>query len=106
LQVSAEETRRNVRRSFELTQLKRSSFHLEKRLVAQKIREHEMTLQVLRERMVEIETNIASTARAVGHMHCYMLQAGIPAPKMPDHVAASIMFSEVSLNLFFTMHIT
>ncbi|KAH8976471.1 hypothetical protein EDB86DRAFT_2840627 [Lactarius hatsudake] len=72
----------------------RSSLHLEKRLVRQKIEEHEISLQALKERMADIENDIASTTYAVGTLHCYMDQNGIPVPDMAEHVAASIVFSE------------
>ncbi|KAH8982324.1 hypothetical protein EDB86DRAFT_3126959 [Lactarius hatsudake] len=94
LRVSARESARNIRRSFHLTQLQRSSLHLEKRLVRQKIEEHEISLQALKERMADIENDIASTTYAVGTLHCYMDQNGIPIPDMAEHVAASIVFSE------------
>ncbi|KAI9429354.1 hypothetical protein H4582DRAFT_2089420 [Lactarius indigo] len=95
LRVSARESSRNLRRSFHLTQLQRSSLHLEKRLISQKILEHEISLQALRERMVDVENNIATTTRAVGNLHYYMDQVGVSIPDIPDHVAASIMSSEV-----------
>ncbi|KAH8994409.1 hypothetical protein EDB86DRAFT_3078277 [Lactarius hatsudake] len=94
LRVSTRESARNIRRSFHLTQLQRSSLHLEKRLVRQKIEEHEISLQALKERMADIENDIASTTYAVGTLHCYMDQNGIPVPDMAEHVAASIVFSE------------
>ncbi|KAH8978294.1 hypothetical protein EDB86DRAFT_3090838 [Lactarius hatsudake] len=94
LRVSARESARNIRRSFHLTQLQCSSLHLEKRLVRQKIEEHEISLQALKERMDDIENDIASTTYAVGTLHCYMDQNGIPVPDMAEHVAASIVFSE------------
>ncbi|KAH9025769.1 hypothetical protein EDB84DRAFT_1440316 [Lactarius hengduanensis] len=72
----------------------RSSLHFEKRLIKQKIEEHEISLQALKERMVDVENNIASTTHAVGTLHCYMDQVGIPIPDMAEHVAASIVFSE------------
>jgi hypothetical protein len=101
LQVSAPESRRNLRRSFRLTQLKRSSLHLEKRLVSQKILEHKISLQALNERMLDIETNIANVTLAAGELHCYMDETGIPIPDTPDHVVSSIMYSEVTLASFF-----
>ncbi|KAH8990887.1 hypothetical protein EDB86DRAFT_2831006 [Lactarius hatsudake] len=55
----------DLRRSFHLTQLKRSSLHLEKCWVKQKIEEHEIALQVLKERMTDIEESIASTTSKV-----------------------------------------
>ncbi|KAH9168877.1 hypothetical protein EDB89DRAFT_1909079 [Lactarius sanguifluus] len=55
----------DLRRSFHLTQLKRSSLHLEKCWVKQKIEEHEITLQALKERMTDIEESIASTTSKV-----------------------------------------
>ncbi|KAH9035983.1 hypothetical protein EDB83DRAFT_2524835 [Lactarius deliciosus] len=59
-------------RSFHLTQLKRSSLHLEKCWVKQKIEEHEIALQVLKERMTDIEESIASTTSKVDRLHCFM----------------------------------
>ncbi|KAH8999943.1 hypothetical protein EDB86DRAFT_3075213 [Lactarius hatsudake] len=94
LHVSVRESSQNLRRSFYLTQLQRGSLHLEKRLIKQKIKEHEISLQALKERMADVEKNIASTTNAVISMHCYMDQVGVPIPDMPEHVAASIMFSD------------
>ncbi|KAH9020516.1 hypothetical protein EDB84DRAFT_1565682 [Lactarius hengduanensis] len=94
LRVSARESARSIRRSFHLTQLQRSSLHIEKRLIKQRIEEHKISLQALEERMVDVENNIASTTHAVGTLHCYMDQVGIPIPDMAEHVAASIVFSE------------
>ncbi|KAH9002189.1 hypothetical protein EDB86DRAFT_3073992 [Lactarius hatsudake] len=71
-----------------------SSLHLEKCLVRQKIEEHEISLQALKEWIADIENDIASTTYAVGTLHCYMDQNGIPIPDMVEHVAASIVFSE------------
>ena len=104
MQVSAPESRRNLRRSFRLTQLKRSSLHLEKRLVSQRIQEHRISLQALNERMLDIETNIAKVTLATGELHCYMDEVGISIPDTPDHVVSSIMYSEVTFSLFFMMH--
>ncbi|KAH9008240.1 hypothetical protein EDB83DRAFT_2531930 [Lactarius deliciosus] len=92
--ISARVSGQNLRRSFHLTQLQRSSLHLEKRLIKQKILEHEISFQALRERLVDVENNIASTTHAVGNLHCYMDQVGVPIPDMAEHVAASIVFSE------------
>jgi hypothetical protein len=92
-------TRRNDGRSFHLTQLKCSSLHLEKRLVSQKI------LQDLKERMFDVEKNISNTTLAVGNLHCYMDQVCVPVPDMSENVASSIMFSEVTLTPFFTLHL-
>ena len=100
LQVSALATHRNVGRSFHLTQLKRSSLHLEKRLVSQKILEHEISLQALKERMPDIEKNISNTTLAVGNLHCYMDQVGVPVLDMSENVATSIIFFEVTLTPF------
>ncbi|KAH9054549.1 hypothetical protein EDB83DRAFT_2316301 [Lactarius deliciosus] len=94
LRISARESGQNLRRSFHLTQLRRSSLHLEKRLIKQKIEEHEISLQALKERMVDVENSIASTTDAVGSLHCFMDQVGITIPDMAEHVAASIVFSE------------
>ncbi|KAH9014885.1 hypothetical protein EDB84DRAFT_1527980, partial [Lactarius hengduanensis] len=94
LHVSARESGQNLRRSFHLTQLQRSSLHLEKCLIKQRIEEHEISIQALKERMVDVENSIASTTHAVGSLHCYMDQVGVPIPDMAEHVAASTMFSE------------
>ncbi|KAH9012736.1 hypothetical protein EDB84DRAFT_1582964 [Lactarius hengduanensis] len=84
----------NLRRSVHLTQLQRSSLHLEKRLIKQKIEEHKISLQALEEQLVDVENSIASTTHAVGSLHCYMDQVGVPIPDMAEHVAAPILFSE------------
>ncbi|KAH9048641.1 hypothetical protein EDB83DRAFT_2317387 [Lactarius deliciosus] len=94
LHVSVRESGQKLRRSFHLTQLRRSSLHLEKRLIKQKIEEHEISLQVLKEQMVDVENSIVSTTNAVGSLHCFMDQVGIPIPDMAEHVAPSIVFSE------------
>ncbi|KAH9013366.1 hypothetical protein EDB84DRAFT_1533030 [Lactarius hengduanensis] len=94
LRVSARESGQNLRRSFHLTQLQRSSLHLEKCLIKQKIEEHEISIQALKERMVDVENSIASTTHAFGSLHCYMDQVSVPIPDMAEHVAASTMFSE------------
>jgi hypothetical protein len=67
-------------------------------LIGQRIQEHEISLQVLKEQMLDIEKNIASTTDTVCSLHSYMDQVGVSVPDMPDHIAASITF-EVSLNL-------
>ncbi|KAH9167019.1 hypothetical protein EDB89DRAFT_2245874 [Lactarius sanguifluus] len=97
LHISVRESSQNLRRSFYLTQLQHGSLHLEKHLVKQKIEEHEISLQALKEWMADVETrkNIASTTNAVISMHCYMDQVGIPIPDMLEHVATSIMFSDL-----------
>jgi hypothetical protein len=100
LDVSAPVTHRNVGCSFHLTQLKRSSLHLEKCLVSQKILEHEISLQALKERMLDIEKNISNTTLAVGNLHCYMDWVGVPVHDLLENVATSIMFSEVTLAPF------
>ncbi|KAH9074716.1 hypothetical protein EDB83DRAFT_2352896 [Lactarius deliciosus] len=97
LSVSATEISRNPRRSFHLFQLQRSSLHLEKCLVKQKIEEHEISLQALKERLVELEKKIGSTTPAANHLRCYMDRIGVPIPDMPDHVAAATMLSEVTV---------
>ncbi|KAH9003935.1 hypothetical protein EDB83DRAFT_2533292 [Lactarius deliciosus] len=94
LRVSARKSPQNIRRTFHLTQLQRSSLHLEKRLIRQKIQEHEISLQALKERMADVENDIVSTTDAVGTLHCYMDEAGISVPDMAKDVAASIVFSE------------
>lgn len=38
---------------------------------------------------------IVNSAAAVGTMHSFMDQVGIPIPDMPEHVASAIMCSEV-----------
>ncbi|KAH8994739.1 hypothetical protein EDB86DRAFT_2829778 [Lactarius hatsudake] len=85
----------DLRRSFHLTQLKRSTLHLEKCWVKQKIEEHEITLQALKERMSNIEENITSTTFKVDRLHCCMDRLGVSIPDMPDLIAASIFLSEV-----------
>ncbi|KAH8999793.1 hypothetical protein EDB86DRAFT_2828081 [Lactarius hatsudake] len=85
----------DLRCSFHLTQLKRSTLHLEKCWVKQKIEEHEITLQALKERMSNIEENITSTTFKVDRLHCCMDRLGISIPDMPDLIAASIFLSEV-----------
>ena len=102
MQASAPTTRRNLRHTFHLTQLKRSSLHLERCLVFQKMQEHEMSLEALKERMLDLEKNITSTTLAVGDLHCYMNKVGVPIPDIPENVASSIMFSEVTLTLLFS----
>ncbi|KAH9015037.1 hypothetical protein EDB83DRAFT_2529124 [Lactarius deliciosus] len=94
LRVSARKSPQNIRRTFHLTQLQHSSLHLEKRLIRQKIQEHEISLQALKERMADVENDIVSTTDAVGTLHCYMDEAGISVPDMAEDVAASIVFSE------------
>ncbi|KAH9021431.1 hypothetical protein EDB84DRAFT_1512274 [Lactarius hengduanensis] len=96
LRVSASESEssQNLRHSFYLAQLRRGSLHLEKHLIKQKIEEHEISLQALKERIVDVEKNIASTFETVINLHCYMDQVGVPIPDMPEHVAASIMISD------------
>ncbi|KAH9168131.1 hypothetical protein EDB89DRAFT_1973271, partial [Lactarius sanguifluus] len=84
----------DLRRSFHLTQLKRSSLHLEKCWVRLKIEEHEITLRALKERMSNIEENITSTTFKVDRLHCFMDRLGVSIPDMPDLVAASIFLSE------------
>ncbi|KAH9011171.1 hypothetical protein EDB83DRAFT_2517833 [Lactarius deliciosus] len=84
----------DLRRSFHLTQLKRSTLHLEKCWVKQKIEEHEITLQALKERMSNIEENITSTTFKVDRLHCCMDRLGVSIPDMPDLIAASIFLSE------------
>ena len=101
MQASAPTTCRNLCRTFHLTQLKRSSLHLERHLVFQKMQEHEMSLEALKERMLDLEKNITSTTLAVGDLHCYMNKVSIPIPDIPENVASSIMFSEVTLTLLF-----
>ena len=88
-------TPQKIRCSFWVTQLKHSSLHLEKRLVSQRILEHEASLQILKERMEEIERDIDHSTASVGNMHSLMDQVGIPIPDMPEHVAAAILLSEV-----------
>lgn len=88
-------TPQKIRRSFWVTQLKHSSLHLEKRLVSQRILEHEASLQILKERMEEIERDIDHSTASVGNMHSLMDQVGIPIPDMPEHVAVAILLSEV-----------
>ncbi|KAH9022358.1 hypothetical protein EDB83DRAFT_2527529 [Lactarius deliciosus] len=83
-----------LRRSFHLTQLKRSSLHLEKCWVKQKIEEHEITLQALKERMSNIEESITSTTFKADRLHCFMDRLGVSIPDMPDLIAASIFLSE------------
>lgn len=98
-------SRQNLRRSFHLTQLKRSSLHLEKRLVSQKILEHEISLEALKERMLDIDTKITSTTHAVGSLHSYMDQVGVPIPDMSEDVAASILYHEVTVGLLFMLQL-
>ncbi|KAI9443054.1 hypothetical protein H4582DRAFT_2072125 [Lactarius indigo] len=83
-----------------------SSLHLEKCLVKQKIEEHEITLQVLKEQMSNIEESVTSTTFMVGRLHCFMDRVGVSIPDMQDHIAASIFLPEVSLALFFTVPVT
>ncbi|KAH9033654.1 hypothetical protein EDB84DRAFT_1488286 [Lactarius hengduanensis] len=85
---------KELRRTFHLTQLKRSSLHLEKCWVKQKIEEHEITLQALKERMSNIEENITSTTSKVDRLHCFMDRIGVSIPDVPDLIAASIFLSE------------
>jgi hypothetical protein len=99
-------TPQKLRCSFWITQLKHSSLHLEKRLVSQRILEHEVSLQVLRERMEEIERGIVHSTTAVGSMHSLMDQVGIPIPDMPEHVALAILCSEVRLSHLSDYHAT
>lgn len=94
IQGSERVTPQKLRRSFKITQLKRSSLHIEKRLVSQRILECEITLQALKERMSEIEKGIVHSTRTVGKIHSFMDQIGVSIPDMPEHVASSIMFSE------------
>jgi hypothetical protein len=68
--TAAKAASRNLRRSYHLRQLKRSSLHLEKRLVSQRIQEHEISLQALKERMLDLEEDIASSTLTVGSLHC------------------------------------
>ena len=92
--------------SFRITQLKRSSLHLEKQFVTQRILEHEVSLQVLKERMEEIEKDIDHSTTVVGTMHSYMDQVGIPIPDMPEQVASAILCSEVRLSHISDYHAT
>ena len=61
--------------------------------------EHEISLQALKEQMVDIETNITSTTDAVDILHCYMDRVGIPIPNMTENVASSIIFFDVTISL-------
>ncbi|KAH9011300.1 hypothetical protein EDB84DRAFT_1569837 [Lactarius hengduanensis] len=92
--ASARESAQSIHRSFHLNQLQHSSLHIEKCLIRQRIEEHEISLQALKEQMVDVENNIASTTHAVGTLHCYMDQVSIPIPDMVKHVATAIVFSE------------
>ena len=57
--------------------------------------------------MLDIETNISKVTLTAGELHCYMDEAGISIPDMPDHVVSSIMYSEVTFSLFFhDVHLT
>ncbi|KAH9006668.1 hypothetical protein EDB84DRAFT_1554561, partial [Lactarius hengduanensis] len=85
---------KELRCTFHLTQLKRSSLHLEKCWVKQKIEEHEITLQALKEWMSNIEESITSTTFKVDRLHCCMDRLGVSIPDMPDLIAASIFLSE------------
>ena len=38
-----------------------------------------MSLEALKERMLDIEKNKTSTMLAIGDLHCYMDQVGIPS---------------------------
>jgi hypothetical protein len=57
-------------------------------LVSQKIQEHEISLEALEERMPDIEKNITSATLAVGDLHCYMDQVGVPVPGISENVAS------------------
>ncbi|KAH9034453.1 hypothetical protein EDB85DRAFT_1947182 [Lactarius pseudohatsudake] len=83
-----------LRRSFHLTQLKRSSLHLEKCWVKLKIEEHEITLQALKSRMSNIEESITSTTFKAHRLHCFMDRLGVSIPDLPDLIPASIYLSE------------
>ena len=89
----------SIRRTFRITQLKRSSLHFEKCLVSQRIEECKMTLEALEDRMLELEEGIVHSTHTVGNMHSFMDQIGILIPDVPEHIAASIMFLEVSPSL-------
>jgi hypothetical protein len=71
-----------------LDPLKCSSLHHERCLVSQKIQEHEISLETLKERMLDIEKNITCTTLAVGDLHCYMDQVSIPVPDISKNVAS------------------
>ncbi len=60
-----------------------------------------MTLEALEDWMLELEEGIIHSTNTVGNMHTFMDQIGVPIPDMTEHIAASIMFSEVSPSLFF-----
>jgi hypothetical protein len=98
--------RLKARGNRDIMQLKHSSLHLEKRLVSQRILEHEVSLQVLREWMEEIERGIVHSTTAVGSMHSLMDQVGIPIPDMPEHMALAILCLEVRLSHLSDYHAT
>ncbi|KAF8273683.1 hypothetical protein EI94DRAFT_1715594 [Lactarius quietus] len=77
LHVPAIKTGLDLRRSFHLIQLKRSSLYLEKCLVFQRIMEHEMSPQILKDRLLDIEKVIADTTLPVGSLHYYMDKVGV-----------------------------
>lgn len=87
-------------RTFRITQLQRSSLHIEKHLVSQRIQECMMTLEALEDRMQEIEEGIVHSTHTVGSIHSFMDQVGVPIPDMSEQVASSILFSEVSHSFF------
>jgi hypothetical protein len=51
-----------------------------------------MSLQALKEQMLDIEKNISNTTLAVGNLHCYMDQVCVPIPDMSENMASSICF--------------
>jgi hypothetical protein len=87
-------------------QLKHSSLHLEKRLVSQRILEHQVSLHVLREQMEEIERGIVHSTTAIGTIHSWMDQVGVPIPDVPEHVASAILCLEVRLSHLSDYHAT
>ena len=58
-----------------------------------------MSLEALKEQMLDIEKNITSTTLAVGDLHCFMDKVGVSVPDISEKVV-SIMFSEVTLSPF------
>jgi hypothetical protein len=55
-----------------------------------------MSLQALREQMLDLETNIKNATLAVGSLHCLYGQGRCPCPDMSENVASSIFFFEVT----------
>ncbi|KAI0262704.1 hypothetical protein BC834DRAFT_889964 [Gloeopeniophorella convolvens] len=79
-----------VRRSLFFVQVKRSSLDRERIWVSQKLYEHELAVEMLKDQLEDIREGLRGADAAVGRLLNYMDHNNIPIPNITDDMASQV----------------